>query len=55
MNHILTIETQENSDLTAFLSLYFTSKETLQQPRNSAQLVEISPNKFLYLNMELDD
>lgn len=54
MNHILTTETQENNDHISLISLYPIPKASLQQPKNSTHSIKISPNKFVYINLELD-
>lgn len=46
---------QGNSDLSTFLSFYYNPKASPQQPKNVSQFIEINPNKFMYINLELDD
>ena len=55
MEKIQNPKTQETTDPTALTALCSTTGSTLKLPENSTLLVEISPNKFLYINPNLDE
>lgn len=55
IERILKLETQETSDPTALTALCSRVGSTLKLPENSTLLVEINPNEFLHINLDLDE
>lgn len=55
MNNILDTKIHETNDLITLPSLYSIPKSNLKHPKSSTLPMEIGPNKFLYINLELDD
>jgi hypothetical protein len=55
MERILDLETQETSSPATLTALRSTAENTLRSSETSTLPIEISPNKFLHINPDLDE
>ena len=55
MERVLNVETQETSSPATLIVLRSTTRNTLRSLEPSTLPIEISPNKFLHINPDLDE